>query len=968
MKTGRRTLKKVLGLVLCLAMMLSIMVVGAGAVFADQKDIDTKHQEAVDACSTLNIITGFENGKFMPNDNVTREQMAKMICVLDNGGKEPQLAAGNTFTDVPSDRWSNKYIEACAARGVVVGIGGGKFSPAGKVTATQAAKMLLVELGYDDGIQKYSGSNWATQVNIDATKKGYYDELEDIDVNAPLTREHAAQMIWNALQANEVEYKYTLVTNPDGSITSKVDVKDKDAKAENADGLQLVEDKYGTRVEKAIVDSATSNSKGFIANLNNTRTGLTKLANDPTEFVGKAVKVLAKASDDVYGIYVDTDLTANVVETTLGDISGDLNKTELKINDVTYKTSGSSFGAVKAVSVTGKALDASAPATLAAVANSPATDKVSPAAKVVLIDNTGDEKIDIAVITPVAFGEISYLTSDKISVKSNVLNNIDLEDCNVYSGAAKDDYVAVIPKAFVAADENVVTQLEKVNGEVDALRIGSARIDGTWYDTSIVEPTLKEKGDFYMYNGYIAKTDTASGSIADTAYVIVATSGMDPDGNYQAKVMLDGAAQVVPYKESDSVKLGDKDMYVTYEVEDGVYTFTKITDNNTAPKGFIYGTTQSYKDKKLYQDNNGGGTPYIIDSDAVFYVKYKTDKYERVTGSTVAGWGENVKDFTAIANGNTNIVLTKEDNGMTVVKGGAINLGTLSMPTADTTYGVIVSKVSAVKDNKYEFTIWNGKDYIDDVQTSTSGLYRYDLVEYQANTDGTYSVTPLKHASDRVSITGYNSGSGDIVFGDANAPTTTNAGYVVDKDDTQLIFVNTDPDVDVKESGILGESVAVSAKPDGTHYNVNALYYKEAGTSSDLDVLVIDTANNTYGKTGATPAPNTVSVNINNAKVAFTGYNGLHWVFTANKSTYTVGDTVEITGSVYQGNSTTPIAIRRGYTYSLPLTGGAENAVATVEVTEANKTSVVFKYTATPADAGKTLTAGSGVTATPANA
>ena len=45
-------------------MMLSIMVVGAGAVFADQKDIDTKHQEAVDACASLNIITGFANGVY----------------------------------------------------------------------------------------------------------------------------------------------------------------------------------------------------------------------------------------------------------------------------------------------------------------------------------------------------------------------------------------------------------------------------------------------------------------------------------------------------------------------------------------------------------------------------------------------------------------------------------------------------------------------------------------------------------------------------------------------------------------------------------------------------------------------------------------------------------------------------------------------------------------------------------------
>ncbi len=234
-------------------MMLSIMVVGAGAAFADQSDIDTKHQEAVDMCVALNIITGFENGKFMPNDNVTREQMAKMICVLDNGGKEPQLSAGNTFTDVPADRWSNKYIEACASRGVVVGVGGGKFAPAGKVTATQAAKMLLVELGYDDDIQQYSGSDWATKVNVDATKKGYYEDLEDIDVNAPLTREHAAQMIWNALQANEVEYSYTLVTNPDGSISSKVTVKDKFEDDTGKDGLTLLEDKYGYDTHLAVV-------------------------------------------------------------------------------------------------------------------------------------------------------------------------------------------------------------------------------------------------------------------------------------------------------------------------------------------------------------------------------------------------------------------------------------------------------------------------------------------------------------------------------------------------------------------------------------------------------------------------------------------------------------------------------------------------------------------------------------------
>ena len=46
----------------------------------------------------------------------------------------------------------------------------------------------------------------------------------------------------------------------------------------------------------------------------------------------------------------------------------------------------------------------------------------SKASKVVLIDNTGDEKIDIAVVTPVAFGEITYLNAKNITVKGVMTN------------------------------------------------------------------------------------------------------------------------------------------------------------------------------------------------------------------------------------------------------------------------------------------------------------------------------------------------------------------------------------------------------------------------------------------------------------------------------------------------------------------------------------------------------------------
>ena len=250
-----RNLKKVLGLVLCLAMMLSIMVVGAGAAFADQDQIDTKHTEAVDMCSALNIITGFENGKFMPNDNVTREQTAKMICVLLNGGKDPVLGAGSSsFSDVANDRWSCPYIESCVSQDIVVGVGGGKFAPAGKVTGSQLAKMLLVALGFSPDHQKYAGSAWEVNVNTDASARGFYKDLEDINPSEPLTREHAAQMIWNALNAYEVEYKSVLSTDANGQLTSKTTVQDK-VVGDNNDKITLLQDKYEVQKMEAVVSA-----------------------------------------------------------------------------------------------------------------------------------------------------------------------------------------------------------------------------------------------------------------------------------------------------------------------------------------------------------------------------------------------------------------------------------------------------------------------------------------------------------------------------------------------------------------------------------------------------------------------------------------------------------------------------------------------------------------------------------------
>ena len=135
--------KKVLSLVLCVAVMLSVMVMGAGAAFSDQDKIE--NTEAVDACSALNIIGGYPDGSYKPEGNIKRSEITKMICVALNGGEEPTL--GTTChphvlrrARHPNAAWAEKYIESCVSQGIVSGVGGGRFSPNGNVTGHPAGQ------------------------------------------------------------------------------------------------------------------------------------------------------------------------------------------------------------------------------------------------------------------------------------------------------------------------------------------------------------------------------------------------------------------------------------------------------------------------------------------------------------------------------------------------------------------------------------------------------------------------------------------------------------------------------------------------------------------------------------------------------------------------------------------------------------------------------------------------------------
>ena len=311
-----RNLKKVLSLVLCVAMMLSVMVMSTGAAFPDQDKI--QNAEAVDMATALGIIDGYEDGTFRPAENIERGEAVKMISAMLNGGRDAvQETTESSYTDVlgSDDAWANKYIEYCTARGIVSGVGNNCFAPASDVTGTQLAKMLLVSLGYDADKEAYQGTTmWAVNVNTDAVAAGLYAGIETLDMSAPLSRDNAAQMIWNALQANTVTY----LTDSTGAIEFQ--------------STTLLDKVYGARVDTGIMESIRYNqdTKNYTYKIqpvdssaaDNGNAYTVESTTDYSDLFAMNVTVLHK---DDSAMMIRVNEGGTVVEGVVGDISGQHN-------------------------------------------------------------------------------------------------------------------------------------------------------------------------------------------------------------------------------------------------------------------------------------------------------------------------------------------------------------------------------------------------------------------------------------------------------------------------------------------------------------------------------------------------------------------------------------------------------------------------------------------------------------------
>lgn len=107
-------------------------------------------------------------------------------------------------------------MQACAEEGFISGRSNGQFEPNAPVTATEAAKMLLCILGYLPGAEGFQGAEWANAVNTKADAIHLFSGLT-LDKGTSLSRDDAAQLIANALNAKTVTYEYA-ITSVNGEL------------------------------------------------------------------------------------------------------------------------------------------------------------------------------------------------------------------------------------------------------------------------------------------------------------------------------------------------------------------------------------------------------------------------------------------------------------------------------------------------------------------------------------------------------------------------------------------------------------------------------------------------------------------------------------------------------------------------------------------------------------------------------
>lgn len=154
-------------------------------------------------------VSGYPDGRFGPDDSVTREQAAKLV-VTALGAEVPDTSYSK-FIDVAANRWSAPHIEYARAQGWLQGTGGGAFTPAAPMSRAEFATYLVRvwgTKGFDEGkaidFPDVEEGMWYADYVRKASAIGLVQGMSDgkFHPNAPVSRAESVTIINRLLARN----------------------------------------------------------------------------------------------------------------------------------------------------------------------------------------------------------------------------------------------------------------------------------------------------------------------------------------------------------------------------------------------------------------------------------------------------------------------------------------------------------------------------------------------------------------------------------------------------------------------------------------------------------------------------------------------------------------------------------------------------------------------------------------------
>ena len=838
----------------------------AGAAFTDSADIKVD-TEVVDTLVSLGVVNGYDDGSFKPNGTVTRAEMAKMIYVLRTGNSDASAYNDDktSFTDIGS-HWARGYIKYCQSLGIIAGKSNTKFVPNEKVSAQEAAKMLLVTLGYDAQKAGLVGTGWASKTNALADENGL---LEDVNTSftSACPRQYAAQLIYNTIFAPTVVLRDGVYTNETYTGADNKTVGEKYMGLKTSIGtLNGVVKESNKDTYKLTLTMTTANQKDSDKYKGDYVSSFTKVAKDYSALTNRVVKVLFKASDEVYGVFVTDD--SSVLNGVVNDYA--INGGKLKFDGTKYTilNQGVITGNDQEAKVT-EDNTATQKTITSYVTDATAATKAADV-KTVLND---DDKVISMDVTKYMVGKVSYVGKDYVNVVYKAgfgvanfsgYSKLDKDSCNSdVSGLKKDDYV-IITNSKVNSKLDAV-KADVVEGKITSTRDNKndIRIDNNWYTSALASGdaskiALSNTVTVVIKSGYVVYVDDYKIGSTDVALMIEAAQSAGVGKKWQADLLFaDGTRKTVDIDEDKSDILDSNKTalasgvtnlsLVTYSQSGSKYELDKIVAVNNKYAGYDHHTpipASSYVDDGKIKKADKSTLSYINASATVF-VKYGSDDYKVVTGDNMKNWSEK-----NIFSGD---MLTDDSDGYAYAKVAFVNTNK-NPSSADKTYAYIFGVENNAKDannNEYvEYNVWNGTEAttLKVKQSAGSAYAEGTVVEYTLDSDGYADCDTYVYKTNlnKGALTGFawdsNGKDGNVTIA-RNGSVAANQTITreIDKKDTMVLFVDTENQTGVADGALQTAIKNFDSTGNVTSYKNNVMFYaKDAKT---LDVLVVDGTN-----------------------------------------------------------------------------------------------------------------------------